>query len=32
VGAYADLNNANTPQPGEIYGSFWGRTVLGLNL
>jgi hypothetical protein len=32
LGGYADLNNANKPQPGEIYGSFWLRTVLGLNL
>ena len=32
VGFYADLNNANKPQPGEIYGSFWARSVLGLNL
>jgi hypothetical protein len=31
-GLYADLNNGNAPQPGEIYGSVWGRTVLGLNL
>ena len=32
AGFYADLNNANKPQPGEIYGSFWARSVLGLNL
>jgi hypothetical protein len=32
AGAYVDLSNATGPQPGEIYGSFWGRTVLGLNL
>lgn len=32
AGIYADLNNANKPQPGETYGSCWFRTVLGLNL
>jgi hypothetical protein len=32
AGIYADLNNVNKPQPGEIYGSCWARSVLGLNL
>ncbi len=32
AGIYVDLNDAGTPQPGEIYGPFWGRSVLGLNL
>jgi hypothetical protein len=32
LGVYADLNNANVPQLGEIYGPVWVRTVLGLNL
>ena len=32
VGLYADLNNVNKPQPGEAYGAFWVRSVLGLNL
>jgi hypothetical protein len=32
AGLYADLNNATKPQPGEIYGAWWGRSVLGLNL
>jgi hypothetical protein len=32
LGAYLDLNNVDTPQPGEIYGPLWVRTVLGLSL
>jgi hypothetical protein len=32
AGIYADLNNINKPLPGEIYGSCWARTVLGLTL
>jgi hypothetical protein len=32
VGAYADLTNMSTPQPGEIYGPLWVRSVLGLSL
>jgi hypothetical protein len=32
IGAYAHLNDANKPQPGEIYGPWWGRTVLGVDL
>jgi hypothetical protein len=32
LGVYADLNNAGQPQPGELYGPVWARTVLGLNL
>jgi hypothetical protein len=32
AGVYADLNNVNRPQPGEVYGSFWVRSVLGLSL
>jgi hypothetical protein len=31
-GVYANLNNMDKPQPGEIYGPVWARTVLGLNL
>ena len=29
---YAHLNDVNTPQPGEAYGPFWFRSVLGLDL
>ena len=32
LGVYADLNNINEPQVGEIYGPVWVRTLLGLNL
>jgi hypothetical protein len=32
VGVYADLTNFDKPQPGEIYGPVWGRTVLGFDL
>jgi hypothetical protein len=32
LGLYADLTSAGTPQPGEIYGPLWARTVLGLTL
>jgi hypothetical protein len=32
LGAYADLNNFAEPQPGEIYGPVWVRTLLGLTL
>jgi hypothetical protein len=32
LGVYADLTNAQTPQPGEIYGPLWARTLLGLAL
>ena len=32
VGVYAHLNDSNKPQPGEIYGPFWLRTVLGVDL
>ncbi len=32
LGVYADVNAMGTPQPGEIYGPIWARTVLGLNL
>jgi hypothetical protein len=32
AGLYVDLTNVDKPQPGEIYGPFWGRTVLGLSL
>jgi hypothetical protein len=32
LGVYANLNNMNTPQPGETYGPVWMRTVLGIDL
>jgi hypothetical protein len=32
AGWYADLNNFGSPQPGEIWGPWWVRTVLGLEL
>lgn len=32
VGAYVNLSNANNPQPGEVYGPVWFRSVLGLDL
>ena len=32
LGVYADLNNVNAPQPGEIYGPVWVRTLLGITL
>jgi hypothetical protein len=32
VGFYFDCNNINKPQPGEIYGPYWVRSVLGLDL
>jgi hypothetical protein len=32
LGAYADLSRASIPQPGDIYGPLWVRTVLGLSL
>src|SRR5262249_36172132 len=32
VGLYAHLNAPDKPQPGEIYGPFWLRTVLGVDL
>jgi hypothetical protein len=32
LGVYANLTHTGTPQPGEIYGPVWARTVLGLNL
>jgi hypothetical protein len=32
VGVYAHLNDANKPQPGELYGPWWGRFVLGVDL
>jgi hypothetical protein len=32
LGVYADCNNINAPQVGEIYGPIWVRTLLGLNL
>jgi hypothetical protein len=32
IGLYAHLNDANKPQPGELYGPWWGRTVLGIDL
>jgi hypothetical protein len=32
AGLYAHLNDANKPQPGEIYGPWWGRFVLGIDL
>jgi hypothetical protein len=32
LGVYADLNNMDKPQPGEIYGPVWVRSLLGLTL
>lgn len=32
LAAYANLNNVNNPQPGEIYGPFWFRSLLGVEL
>ncbi len=32
LGVYADCNNVNSPQVGEIYGPIWVRTLLGINL
>lgn len=32
LGAYADLTNLHDPQPGDVYGPVWVRSVLGLNL
>jgi hypothetical protein len=32
LGVYADCNNVNAPQVGEIYGPVWVRTLLGLTL
>jgi hypothetical protein len=32
VGVYSHLNDANKPQPGEAYGPWWARTVLGVDL
>jgi hypothetical protein len=32
LGVYADLNNMGAPQPGEIYGPVWMRTLLGFTL
>jgi hypothetical protein len=32
LGLYANLNNVNNPQPGEIYGPMWLRSVIGVNL
>jgi len=32
VGAYAHVNDMDKPQPGEKYGPFWLRTVLGVDL
>jgi len=32
LGVYADLNNMDAPQPGEIYGPIWMRTLLGFTL
>jgi hypothetical protein len=31
LGVYADLGQLKPPQPGDIYGPVWVRTVLGLN-
>jgi hypothetical protein len=31
-GIYANLNNADNPQPGEVYGPVWFRSVLGIEL
>ncbi|MDP9002277.1 MAG: hypothetical protein M3O46_19470 [Myxococcota bacterium] len=32
AGVYVDLNNTQDPQPNEIYGPVWVRTVVGLSL
>jgi hypothetical protein len=32
IGLYAHLNDATKPVPGEIYGPFWFRSVLGIDL
>lgn len=32
LGVYADLNDMNKPQLGEIYGPVWARTLLGITL
>ncbi len=32
VGLYAHLNDSDKPQPGDLYGPVWFRTVLGLEL
>jgi len=32
AGVYANLNNVDNPQPGEVYGPVWFRTVLGIEL
>ncbi len=32
LGVYANLNDANKPQPGEAYGPMWTRIVLGVDL
>jgi hypothetical protein len=32
LGLYAHLNDISKPQPGEAYGPFWFRSVLGLDL
>lgn len=32
LGVYADLNDMNKPQLGEIYGPVWVRTLLGITL
>jgi hypothetical protein len=32
LGVYADLNNVNKPQLGEVYGPLWARTLLGITL
>jgi hypothetical protein len=32
LGIYADCNNINAPQVGEVYGPIWVRTLLGLTL
>jgi hypothetical protein len=32
LGVYLNLNNADTPQVGEIYGPVWFRSVLGIDL
>jgi hypothetical protein len=32
LGVYADCNNMRNPQPGEIYGPVWARTLLGFTL
>lgn len=32
IGAYANLNNINNPELGEIYGPMWLRSVIGIEL